>query len=188
MRLLITGGLGFIGSNFIRHHLKNFPQDSILNLDKITYAGNPENLKDVDSHASYRFQKGDIADRVFLQQVFESYRPEGVIHFAAESHVDRSILSSEDFIRTNVVGTQNLLDQARQYGLTRYLQVSTDEVYGSLGSTGFFTEETPLHPNNPYSASKAAADLLCLSYYHTFRFPVLISRCSNNYWPYHFPE
>ena len=188
MKLLVTGGLGFIGSNFIRHHLVHFPQDRILNLDKITYAGNPENLRDVERNVHYRFHQGDIADRSCVKKIFDEFRPEIVVNFAAESHVDRSILDSEDFIRTNVVGIQVLLDQAKTSGVKRFMQVSTDEVYGSLGPSGFFTEKSPLHPNNPYSASKAAGDFLCLSYHKTFGMPVLISRSSNNYGPFQFPE
>src|SRR6202035_3621202 len=185
--LLVTGGCGFIGSNFIRYLLETDPQARIINFDQLTYAGNLANLKDIDSDPRYRFVKGDISDREAVRAAV-SGGIAGVINFAAESHVDRSILDSGPFVRTNVIGTQILLDAARELGVARYVQVSTDEVYGSLGATGFFTEETPLAPNSPYAASKAAADLLVRSYFHTFHLPALITRCSNNYGPYQFPE
>lgn len=188
MKLLITGGLGFIGSNFIRSHLSKFPKDLLLNIDKITYAGNPLNLKEFESNPSYQFVKGDIADPFFIKRVFNEFKPDIVANFAAESHVDRSILSSEDFIRTNVVGVQTLLDEAKTNKVARFIQISTDEVYGSLESKGYFTEASPLKPNNPYSASKASGDLLALSYFKTHQFPVIVTRCSNNYGPYQFPE
>ena len=191
-RLLITGGCGFIGSNFIRLLLEQ-PETTcgeclIVNYDLLTYAGNPENLSDLARHPRYRFVQGDVCDGPLLASVLEREAIDTVIHFAAESHVDRSILDSGPFVRTNVVGTQVLLDACRRQQVQRYVQVSTDEVYGSLGAEGYFTETTPLTPNSPYSASKAAADLLVQSYCHTFQFPALITRCSNNYGPYQFPE
>ncbi|MSR31976.1 MAG: dTDP-glucose 4,6-dehydratase [Gemmataceae bacterium] len=186
-KILVTGGCGFIGSNFIRLLLqKDLPWD-IVNFDLLTYAGNLANLKDWQNHPRLKFFKGDIADRQAVDQVF-SQGITRVVHFAAESHVDRSILDSGPFIRTNVVGTQVLLDSARSHKVTKFVHVSTDEVYGSLGDSGFFTEETPLAPNSPYSASKAASDLIVRSYVHTFHFPAVITRCSNNYGPYQFPE
>jgi dTDP-glucose 4,6-dehydratase len=186
-RVLVTGGCGFIGSNFIRYLLEADAAVAIVNFDQLTYAGNPANLTDLANHPRYRFIQGDIADRDAVRKVVG----EGItaiINFAAESHVDRSIHDAGPFVRTNVLGTQVLLEAAREFGLGRYLQVSTDEVYGSLGATGVFTEETPLAPNSPYAASKAAADLLVRSYAHTFQVPALITRCSNNYGPYQFPE
>ncbi len=185
--LLVTGGAGFIGSNFVRHMLHHHSY-RIINLDKLTYAGNLENLADVESHPKYRFVKGDICDRLLLENLFEEEKIDAVLNFAAESHVDRSILGAKIFVETNVLGTQTLLDVAKQYGVERFLQVSTDEVYGTLGETGYFTEETPLAPNSPYSASKAGADFLVRAYHETFKMPTLITRCSNNYGPYHFPE
>ncbi|MCE9530980.1 MAG: dTDP-glucose 4,6-dehydratase [Planctomycetes bacterium] len=184
--LLVTGGCGFIGSNFIRDVLANEPDISIVNFDALTYAGNLANLADLESHSRYRFVKGDITDRAAVEKALEGV--DGVINFAAESHVDRSILDSGPFLRTNVIGTQILLDVARSQKIKRFVQVSTDEVYGSLGATGLFTEETPLHPNSPYSASKAAADMLVQAYVHTFGMDAVITRCSNNYGPYQFPE
>ena len=186
--LLVTGGCGFIGANFIRWQLPTYPDQKIVNLDKLTYAGNPENLADISSDLRYAFEHGDICDREFVDRVLKDHQPDLVVNFAAESHVDRSILDSGPFVRTNIVGTQVLMDACRAAGVQRYLQVSTDEVYGSLGAEGFFTEETPLAPNSPYSASKAAADLLVRGYVHTFGFPAVITRCSNNYGPYQFPE
>lgn len=186
--LLVTGGCGFIGSNFVRLQLWTHPDQKIVNLDKLTYAGNPENLADVAGDPRYAFEHGDICDRELVERVLKHHQPDLVVNFAAESHVDRSILDSGPFVRTNVVGTQVLMDACRAAGVQRFLQVSTDEVYGSLGATGFFTEETPLAPNSPYSASKAAADLLVRGYVHTFGFPAVITRCSNNYGPYQFPE
>lgn len=159
-----------------------------MNLDKLTYAGNPENLADVSSDPRYAFEHGDICDRECVDRVLKDHKPDLVVNFAAESHVDRSILDSGPFVRTNIVGTQVLMDACRAARVQKYLQVSTDEVYGSLGAEGFFTEETPLAPNSPYSASKAAADLLVRGYVHTFGFPAVITRCSNNYGPYQFPE
>ena len=186
--ILITGGCGFIGSNFVRYQLAAYPDISVTNLDKLTYAGNLENLKEFESHLGYTFVKGDITDADFVNSLFNSNDFDAVVNFAAESHVDRSILDSSPFIHTNIVGTQVLLDAARNRNIERYLQVSTDEVYGSLGAEGLFTETTPIAPNSPYSASKASADLLVRSYVKTFDFPAIITRCSNNYGPYQFPE
>jgi dTDP-glucose 4,6-dehydratase len=185
--LLVTGGCGFIGSNFVRHLLETDPAVSVINFDCLTYAGNLENLADVAKHPRYRFVRGDITDRAAVEGTVRG-GVDAIINFAAESHVDRSIMDSAPFVRTNVQGTQVLLDVARQQQVSRFVQVSTDEVYGSLGPSGYFTETTPLHPNSPYSASKAAADLLVLSYVHTFGIDALITRCSNNYGPYQFPE
>lgn len=187
-QILVTGGCGFIGSNFIRHQLTEYPDISITNLDKLTYAGNLENLKEFESHSSYQFVKGDIADHDCVNTLMDSTNFDAVVHFAAESHVDRSILDSGPFIQTNIVGTQILLDAARNHQIDRFVQVSTDEVYGSLGPEGLFTEETSITPNSPYSASKAAADMLVRSYVKTFELPAIITRCSNNYGPYQFPE
>ena len=184
--ILVTGGCGFIGSNFIRHMLSASPV-RVTNLDKLTYAGNLENLKDLEGHPFYTFVRGDIADEADVERAFKT-PVDGVINFAAESHVDRSIINPDAFIRTNIYGTYRLLEQARKKGTARFLQVSTDEVYGSLGETGKFREETPLAPNSPYSASKAAADMLAMAYHKTFGLPVIITRCSNNYGPYQFPE
>jgi dTDP-glucose 4,6-dehydratase len=187
-RLLVTGGCGFIGSNFIRWELAECPDVAIANVDKLTYAGNLENLADCDGDSRYSFHHGDICDAEFVRGVIAETRPEAIVNFAAESHVDRSIQDSGPFVRTNIVGTQVLLDACRAAGIGRYVQVSTDEVYGSLGAEGKFTEETPLAPNSPYSASKTAADLLVRAYCHTFGFPGIITRCSNNYGPFQFPE
>jgi dTDP-glucose 4,6-dehydratase len=184
--MLITGGCGFIGSNFIRHILAAEPDVTVVNFDALTYAGNLANLADLDGHPRYRFVRGDVTDCAAVEAAAAG--ADSILHFAAESHVDRSIMDSAPFLRTNVLGTQVLLDVARAAGVRRYVQVSTDEVYGSLGPTGLFTEETPLAPNSPYAASKAAADLLVRSYVHTFGFPAVITRCSNNYGPYQFPE
>ena len=186
--LLVTGGCGFIGSNFVRLMLAGDPSIRITNFDKLTYAGNLENLADLESSPQYVFRQGDIADREAVEALISEGEFDAVVNFAAESHVDRSILDSTPFIQTNVLGTQVLLDACRRHKVPRYVQVSTDEVYGSLGETGFFTEETPLAPNSPYSASKAAADLLVRAAVHTFGFPAIITRCSNNYGPYQFPE
>jgi dTDP-glucose 4,6-dehydratase len=185
--LLVTGGCGFIGSNFVRHLLETDPAVSIINFDCLTYAGNLENLADIAKHSRYRFVRGDITDRAAVDGALRG-GVDAIINFAAESHVDRSIMDSAPFVRTNVQGTQVLLDVARQAKVQRFVQVSTDEVYGSLGREGYFTETTALHPNSPYSASKAAADLLVLSYVHTFGMDAVITRCSNNYGPYQFPE
>jgi len=184
----VTGGCGFIGSNFIRFQLSEYSDLSITNLDKLTYAGNLENLKELESNTGYQFVKGDITDSDFVNSLLKSTDFDAVINFAAESHVDRSILDSGPFIQTNIVGTQVLLDASREHNINRFIQVSTDEVYGSLGSEGLFTEETPIAPNSPYSASKAAADMLVRSYVKTFDLPAIITRCSNNYGPYQFPE
>ena len=186
-RILVTGGCGFIGSNFVRYMLRTHPDIEIWNLDALTYAGNLENLKDVEDDPRHHFVRGDITDRDTVERVIGA-GIDAVINFAAESHVDRSIHDSTPFIKTNVLGTQVLLDVARKHNVPRYIQISTDEVYGSLGPTGYFTEQTPLAPNSPYSASKAAADLLVRAYHHTFGFPAIITRCSNNYGPYQFPE
>jgi len=186
-RLLVTGGAGFIGSNFIRQVVQEHPDWEVTNLDKLTYAGNLENLKDVENEGRYRFTQGDIADRELVDKLFKQGF-DVVINLAAESHVDRSILDPFPFIETNVKGTQVLLEAAREYQIERFIQISTDEVYGSLGAEDKFTEESPLLPNSPYAASKAAADCLCRAYYHTYGLPVIISRCSNNYGPFQFPE
>lgn len=188
MKLLVTGGCGFIGSNFIRFVLRNHPDWKIVNLDKLTYAGNLKNLEGVEENERYRFVKGDIADRALVDKLFSEEKFNVVVNFAAESHVDRSILDPSPFIETNIKGTQILLEAARKYPVERFVQVSTDEVYGSLGETGFFTEESPLSPNSPYAASKAAADLLCRAYHKAYGIPVIITRSSNNYGPYQFPE
>lgn len=187
VRLLVTGGCGFIGSNFIRHVLTNDPTVHITNLDSLTYAGMQESLADVADNPRYSFVWGDITDSRCVRDVV-SRGVHVVINFAAESHVDRSIFNARPFLYTNVLGTQALLDAAREFSVARFVQVSTDEVYGSLGDEGFFTERTPLAPNSPYSASKAAADMLVRSYVHTFGLPAMITRCSNNYGPYQFPE
>lgn len=186
-RVLVTGGCGFIGSNFIHYLLEKDASVSVINYDRLTYAGNPANLDDVAGNPRYRFVRGDIADPDAVRNIVGE-GVDAIINFAAESHVDRSIHDAAPFVRTNVVGTQVLLDAAREFQVARYLQVSTDEVYGSLGPTGYFTEETPLAANSPYAASKAAADLLVRSYAHTFGLPAIITRCSNNYGPYQFPE
>lgn len=186
MRLLITGGAGFIGANFVHYALAQRPDWEIVNLDALTYAGNPENLTGLAAHPRYQFIRGDVCDRPLLDGLLSGV--EAVVHFAAETHVDRSILDATAFIRTNVQGTQTLLDAARAAHTPRFLFVSTDEVYGSLGAQGRFTECSPLAPNSPYAASKAAADLLVRAAFHTHRQPVLTTRASNNYGPYQFPE
>lgn len=200
--ILVTGGAGFIGANFVQYILKQEKDICLINLDLLTYAGNLENLNNCESDPRYHFVKGDIRDRALLRDLFEQYDIDTVVHFAAESHVDRSITEPEVFLTTNILGTQALLDAAKahwkiepdnKYSLeyregVRYLQVSTDEVYGALGKTGMFTETTPLSPNSPYSASKASADLMVRAYHQTFGLPVNITRCSNNYGPYQFPE
>lgn len=189
MKVLITGGAGFIGGNFVHHMVNKYPDYEIVVVDNLTYAGNLATLQSV--WEKIRFYKADIADRKAMYAIFETEKPDIVVNFAAESHVDRSIEEPEIFLKTNILGTQVLMDACRTYGITRYHQVSTDEVYGDLPLDRpdlFFTEETPIHTSSPYSSSKAGADLLVLAYYRTFGLPVTISRCSNNYGPYHFPE
>jgi len=188
MNILLTGGSGFIGSNLVRLVLSERPGWRVVNLDKLTYAGNAENLADLTGNSRYRFVRGDICNGELIADLFRNERFDAVMHLAAESHVDRSILAPSIFIETNVRGTQVLLEAAREFGVKRFLHVSTDEVYGSLGATGLFTERTPLDPSSPYSASKASSDLLALAYAHTFKLPVVVTRCSNNYGPYQFPE
>jgi dTDP-glucose 4,6-dehydratase len=188
MKLLVTGGAGFIGSSFVRYVLANRTDVDVVNFDLLTYAGNLRNVEEVAGDPRYRFVRGDIADRPCLSSLFEEHRFDAVVNFAAETHVDRSILDSAPFIRTNIEGTRCLLEESRQHNVSRFVQVSTDEVYGSLGSTGAFREDTPLDPTSPYSASKAAADFLVQAFFKTYRVPALITRCSNNYGPYQFPE
>ena len=191
MKILVTGGAGFIGGNFVHYIVDKYPDDTVINLDLLTYAGNLETCKQVEGKKNYKFVKGDIADRQFVFDLFEKEKFDIVVNFAAESHVDRSIEDTESFVRTNVMGTTTLLDACNRYGIQRYHQVSTDEVYGDLPLDRpdlFFTEETPLHTSSPYSSSKASADLFVLAYYRTYGLPVTISRCSNNYGPFHFPE
>ncbi|AUO06979.1 spore coat protein [Paenibacillus jamilae] len=187
MKLFVTGGAGFIGSNFVLYMLKQHPDYEIVNIDALTYAGNLENLKSIENHPKHTFVKADITDAQVIDQLMQQ-GIDVVVNFAAESHVDRSILAPEVFVKTNVLGTQVLLNAAKKNNVTKFVQVSTDEVYGSLGETGLFTEETPLQPNSPYSASKAGGDLLVRAYHETFGLPVNITRCSNNYGPYQFPE
>lgn len=199
--MLITGGCGFIGSNFVRYALRKLPDCRIINIDELTYAGNPRNLADIEQNPQYRFVKGDICDSSLVRQLFADERIDTVVHFAAESHVDRSITGPAQFVHTNIFGTFNLLEAAQEAWLNgassgdepplkycRFLHVSTDEVYGSLGETGYFTETTPYDPRSPYSASKASSDHLVSAYYHTYGLPTLITNCSNNYGPYQFPE
>jgi len=188
MNILVTGGAGFIGSNFVRHMVETYPSYGIVNYDLLTYAGNLENLKDIESHENYTFVKGDINNKELVDHLVKYHNIDVIVNFAAESHVDRSITEPDIFIKSNVLGTQALLDVAKANSLKKYVQVSTDEVYGSLGETGYFTEDTPLDPNSPYSASKAGADMLVSAYHETFGMNVNITRCSNNYGPYHFPE
>ena len=191
MTILVTGGAGFIGTNFVYYQLQHHPEDQVVCLDALTYAGNLENLTEALKNPRFRFVKGDIAEREAVNALFEEEKPDIVVNFAAESHVDRSITQPELFLRTNIMGTQVLMDACRKYGVQRYHQVSTDEVYGDLPLDRpdlFFTEDTPIHTSSPYSASKASADLLVLAYFRTFHLPVSITRCSNNYGPYHFPE
>ena len=191
MTILVTGGAGFIGTNFVYYQLQHHPEDRVVCLDALTYAGNLENLTEALKNPRFRFVKGDIADREAVNALFEEEKPDIVVNFAAESHVDRSITQPELFLRTNIMGTQVLMDACRKYGVQRYHQVSTDEVYGDLPLDRpdlFFTEDTPIHTSSPSSASKASADLLVLAYFRTFHLPVSITRCSNNYGPYHFPE
>lgn len=194
-QILVTGGAGFIGSNFIHHVLDTYPQVNVVNLDALTYAGNLENMSDIAEKKNHIFVQGDIRDRELLDTLFSKYRFDTVVNFAAESHVDRSIEAPELFLSTNVLGTQALLESARRCWAdasftqgTRFLQVSTDEVYGALGALGKFTESSPIAPNSPYSASKASADLIVRAYHETYGLPVNITRCSNNYGPYQFPE
>ncbi len=188
LKLLVAGGAGFIGSNFIRHILKSRPAWQVVNVDKLTYAGNLANLKEVSEDPRYRFHRADICDAEAIAGIFSKEKPDAVVNFAAETHVDRSIDDPGLFLRTNILGTQVLLDAARRSGVSRYLQISTDEVYGSLGPAGKFSEDSPLKPNSPYAASKTSADLLARAYFKTYGLPVLITRCSNNYGPYQFPE
>lgn len=190
-KILVTGGAGFIGGNFVHYMVDKYPNYMIVNLDALTYAGNLETCQPVEGKSNYKFVKGDIADRKFIFDLFEKEKFDVVVNFAAESHVDRSVTDPEIFIKTNIMGTQVLMDASRAFGVERYHQVSTDEVYGDLPLDRpdlFFTEETPLHTSSPYSASKASADLLVFAYHRTFGLPITISRCSNNYGPYHFPE
>ncbi|MGZ7445305.1 dTDP-glucose 4,6-dehydratase [Paenibacillus sp. TH7-28] len=194
--VLVTGGAGFIGSNFVHYMLNEHPDYTIINLDSLTYAGNLENLKAVESNGKYTFIKGDICDQALINSIFEKYNPQYVVNFAAESHVDRSILNPQVFLQTNIAGTQVLLDACKSHWKidggylpeAKFVQVSTDEVYGSLGQTGYFTERTPLSPNSPYSASKASADMFVRAYHETYGLNINITRCSNNYGPYQFPE
>ncbi|WP_051598539.1 dTDP-glucose 4,6-dehydratase [Selenomonas ruminantium] len=191
MNIVVTGGAGFIGGNFVYYMLGARPEDKIICYDKLTYAGNLATLEDAQKHENFKFIKGDIADRQAVYKMFEEEKPDVIVNFAAESHVDRSIENPEIFLQTNIIGTSVLLDACRKYGIQRYHQVSTDEVYGDLPLDRpdlFFTEETPLHTSSPYSSSKAGADLLVMAYGRTYGVPVTISRCSNNYGPYHFPE
>lgn len=188
MNLLVTGGAGFIGSNFIHYILKEHPEDRVINLDVLTYAGNIHNLNDLKTNPNHVFIKGNINNSELVRYLVKTHDITHIVNFAAESHVDRSILNPEIFVETNIMGTLALLNVAKEMDITKYLQVSTDEVYGSLGVEGYFTEESPLAPNSPYSASKAGADLLVRSYYETYDMNVNITRCSNNYGPYHFPE
>ncbi|MDK2886825.1 MAG: dTDP-glucose 4,6-dehydratase [Thermosipho sp. (in: thermotogales)] len=198
MTILVTGCAGFIGSNFVYYYLEKYKDRKIIGLDKLTYAGNLENLEKLtdEERKRFKFIKGDINNKELLEYIFEEYDIDGVINFAAESHVDRSIYDPQIFLKTNVLGTQSLLDVAKKYWYKdgkwkegkKFLQVSTDEVYGSLGPTGYFTEKTPLDPHSPYSASKAAADLIVKAYHDTYKMPINITRCSNNYGPYQFPE
>jgi len=191
--ILVTGGAGFIGSHVVRLFVTKYPDYLIVNLDKLTYAGNLENLTDIETRENYRFVKGDIVDSLFLKELFQKFSFDGIIHLAAESHVDRSISAPKDFITTNINGTVNLLDAAREYwgensGMKRFYHISTDEVFGSLGDEGYFQETTPYDPRSPYSASKASSDHLVRAYFHTYDLPVVLSNCSNNYGPNQFPE
>ena len=191
MNIIVTGGAGFIGGNFCHYMTRKYPEDTILCIDKLTYAGNMETLAPIMDKPNFKFFQADIADREAIYKIFEEEKPDIVVNFAAESHVDRSISEPEIFLRTNIIGTSVMLDACREYGITRYHQVSTDEVYGDLPLDRpdlFFTETTPIHTSSPYSASKASADLLVQAYARTYQLPCTISRCSNNYGPYHFPE
>jgi dTDP-glucose 4,6-dehydratase len=192
-KIIITGGAGFIGSHVVRRFVKTYPEYQIVNLDKLTYAGNLANLKDIEDEPNYRFVKGDIVDAEFIEELFATEQPDAVIHLAAESHVDRSIVNPLEFVMTNVVGTVNLLNAARKhwksdYASKRFYHVSTDEVYGALGETGMFTEDTPYDPHSPYSASKASSDHFVRAYHDTYGIDTVISNCSNNYGSFHFPE
>ncbi|MCM3616824.1 dTDP-glucose 4,6-dehydratase [Sutcliffiella horikoshii] len=187
MKILVTGGSGFIGSNFVRHMLQKYKEIEIINLDSLTYAGNSKNLSSLNSRSNYLFIKGDIRDKDLVEFIFKK-NIHSLINFAAESHVDRSITNPKLFLETNILGTQVLLEAAKKHGIERFIQISTDEVYGTLGDTGMFSEETNLSPNSPYSASKASADLLVRSYNKTYNLPTIITRCSNNYGPYQHPE
>ena len=184
--VLVTGGAGFIGSNFVRYMVDKYPEYDIINLDALTYCGNLENLKDIENKENYSFVKGDIRDKSIVDDLVK--KCDYVINFAAESHVDRSISDPEIFIKSNVLGTQVLLNASKEFGVEKYIQISTDEVYGTLGESGYFTENSPLQPNSPYSASKAGGDLITRAYFETFDLPMNITRCSNNYGPYQFPE
>jgi dTDP-glucose 4,6-dehydratase len=186
--ILVTGGAGFIGSNYINHILTKRDDYNIINLDNLTYAGNLENLKPSEDKKNYTFIKGNISNSELVNYIFKKYKIKYVINFAAESHVDRSILGSEIFFRTNVIGTNVLLEISRRNEVEKFVQISTDEVYGSLGGEGLFKEDTPVSPNSPYSSSKAAADMMVLAFYHTYKMPVVVTRCSNNYGPLQFPE
>ena len=188
MNILVTGGAGFIGSNFIHYMLEKYPDDNLINLDLLTYAGNIHNLDDIKDNPHYHFVKGNIVNRELVSHLVHEFNIDHIVNFAAESHVDRSILHPDVFVETNVQGTLALLDVAKREGVEKFLQVSTDEVYGTLGATGYFTEESPLQPNSPYSASKASADMIVRSYFETYGYNVNITRCSNNYGPYQFPE
>lgn len=188
MHVLVTGGAGFIGSNFIRYMLQQHEQVHIVNLDLLTYAGNSENLQEFTNDPRYTFVKGNIGDSQLVDDLIQQYNIDIIVNFAAESHVDRSIRDPRVFVETNVLGTQVLLEAARRHSVAKFVQISTDEVYGSLGDSGAFTESSPLMPNSPYSASKASADLLVRAYYETYGLPAVITRCSNNYGPYQFPE
>jgi dTDP-glucose 4,6-dehydratase len=188
MKLLVTGGAGFIGSSFVRYVLRSRQDIQVLNLDLLTYAGNLRNLQEVAEDSRYGFARGDIADPKKVGQIFQEHSIDAIVNFAAETHVDRSIVDSAPFVRTNIEGTRCLLEQARMHKVSKFVQISTDEVYGSLGPSGAFREDSPIDPSSPYSASKAAADMLALAYHRTYGVPVLITRCSNNYGPYQFPE
>lgn len=188
MNVLVTGGAGFIGSNFIRYFLKKYPDSRVINYDLLTYAGNLSSIKDIEPLSNYTFIQGDIRDAKKIQAVMQDYKIDSIVHFAAESHVDRSIQGPMEFYTTNIVGTAVLLEAAKAFGIQRFLHISTDEVYGSLGEIGHFTEETPISPNSPYSASKASSDLIALSYFETYKLPVIVTHCSNNYGPYQYPE